>query len=97
MLILLIASLWTATRDIGGLDGLQAVQPGDSLTLGMAITMIFGTFVSGATQATNWTRFARSSKVAVWASLIGFFIGNGLMIVAGAYGAIVYQLSLIHI
>jgi len=91
MLILLIASLWTATRDIGGLDGLLAVQPGDSLTLGMAITMIFGTFVSGATQATNWTRFARSSKVAVWASLIGFFIGNGLMIVAGAYGAIVYQ------
>ena len=60
MLILLIASLWTATRDIGGLDGLLAVQPGDSLTLGMAITMIFGTFVSGATQATNWTRFARS-------------------------------------
>ena len=73
------------------LDGLLAVQPGDSLTLGMAITMIFGTFVSGATQATNWTRFARSGKVAVWASLIGFFIGNGLMIVAGAYGAIVYQ------
>lgn len=32
MLILLIASLWTATRDIGGLDGLLAVQPGDSLT-----------------------------------------------------------------
>ena len=91
MLILLIASLWTATRDIGGLDGLLAVQPGESLTLGMAITMIFGTFVSGATQATNWTRFARNSKVAVWASLIGFFIGNGLMIVAGAYGAIVYQ------
>src|SRR5690606_41472171 len=42
-------------------------------------------------QATNWTRFARSGRVAMLASLFGFFIGNGLMIVAGAYGAIVYQ------
>jgi cytosine permease len=52
---------------------------------------VFGTFVSGATQATNWTRFSRSAKVAVLASLIGFFIGNGLMVLIGAYGAIVYQ------
>jgi cytosine permease len=29
--------------------------------------------------------------VAVLASLIGFFIGNGLMVLIGAYGAIVYQ------
>jgi len=91
MLALLVASLWLATRDIGGLDALLAAEPVESMSLGMAITMIFGTFVSGATQATNWTRFARSSKIAVWASLVGFFIGNGLMIVAGAYGAIVYQ------
>jgi cytosine permease len=67
------------------------VQPQQSMSLNLAITLVFGTFVSGATQATNWTRFARSSRGAVLASLVGFFIGNGLMIVAGAYGAIVYQ------
>jgi len=91
MLILLLVSLWIASADIGGLDALLAVQPQQSMSLNLAITLVFGTFVSGATQATNWTRFARSSRGAVLASLVGFFIGNGLMIVAGAYGAIVYQ------
>jgi cytosine permease len=69
----------------------MAVVPSGSLDLSTAITLVFGTFVSGATQATNWTRFSRSAKVAVLASLIGFFIGNGLMVLIGAYGAIVYQ------
>ncbi|WP_275544508.1 cytosine permease [Pseudomonas sp. Marseille-Q0931] len=91
MLVLLVASLWIATRDIGGLAGLLAVEPRESMSLSVAITLVFGTFVSGATQATNWTRFAKSGRVAVLASLLGFFIGNGLMIIAGAYGAIVYQ------
>ncbi|WP_457980663.1 cytosine permease [Ectopseudomonas composti] len=91
MLVLLVASLWIATRDIGGLAGLLAVEPKESMSLSVAITLVFGTFVSGATQATNWTRFAKSGRIAVLASLFGFFIGNGLMIVAGAYGAIVYQ------
>jgi cytosine permease len=91
MLALLFCSLWIATRDVGGLDALMAIEPGESMTLSMAITLVFGTFVSGATQATNWTRFARNGRVAVLASLFGFFIGNGLMIIAGAYGAIVYK------
>ena len=91
MLVLLAVSLWIATRDAGGLAGLLAVQPKESMSLSVAITLVFGTFVSGATQATNWTRFAKSGRVAVLSSLLGFFIGNGLMIIAGAYGAIVYQ------
>ena len=91
MLALLLWSLWLATRDIGGLDGLLAIVPKESMSMHMAITLVFGTFVSGATQATNWTRFARDGKTAVLSSLVGFFVGNGLMIVAGAYGAMVYQ------
>lgn len=91
MLALLLWSLWIATRDVGGLSGLLAIEPNESMSLHMAITLVFGTFVSGATQATNWTRFARNGKTAVFSSLIGFFIGNGLMIMVGAYGAMVYQ------
>lgn len=91
MLALLICSLWIATDDIGGLGALLAIEPTQSMTLSVAITMVFGTFVSGATQATNWTRFARTGRIAMIASMVGFFLGNGLMIVAGAYGAIVYQ------
>ena len=89
--ILLLLSMWVATVKVGGLKGLLAVVPTAELDLSTAITLVFGTFVSGATQATNWTRFSRSAKVAVLASLIGFFIGNGLMVLIGAYGAIVYQ------
>ncbi|ARU89297.1 cytosine permease [Pseudomonas sp. M30-35] len=91
MMVLLGCSLWIATRDAGGMRALMAIEPKESMSLSVAITMVFGTFVSGATQATNWTRFAKSGRVAMLASLFGFFIGNGLMIVAGAYGAIVYQ------
>ncbi len=89
--ILLLLSMWVATVKVGGLEGLLAVVPSAELDLSTAITLVFGTFVSGATQATNWTRFSRSAKVAVLASLIGFFVGNGLMVLIGAYGAIVYQ------
>lgn len=92
MALLLLLSMWVATVKVGGLAGLLAVVPGGApMDLSTAITLVFGTFVSGATQATNWTRFSRSARVAVLASLIGFFIGNGLMVLIGAYGAIVYQ------
>lgn len=91
MTILIIWSFIIATGDVGGLKGLLAIKPTETLSLGAALTIVFGTFVSGGTQATNWTRFARSAKVAIVASLVAFFIGNGLMIFAGAYGAIVYQ------
>ena len=47
--------------------------------------------MSGGTQATNWTRFAATPGQAIWASLVAFFIGNGLMIGTGALGALVYQ------
>lgn len=91
MILLLALSLWIAVRDGGGPQGLMAIQPVDALGIGTAITMVFGTFVSGGTQATNWTRFAASPRQAIWASLVAFFIGNGLMIVTGAIGALVYQ------
>jgi len=91
MTALIILSFIVATKHIGGIKGLMAVEPKETMTLGAALTIVFGTFVSGGTQATNWTRFAKTAKIAVFASLVAFFIGNGLMIFAGAYGAIVYQ------
>ncbi|WP_423221234.1 cytosine permease [Burkholderia contaminans] len=91
MFVLLMTSMWIATRDIGGWAGLTHVAPSHPMPFSAAVTMVIGTFASGATQATNWTRLARSARSAVSASMIGFFAGNGLMIVAGAYCAIVYQ------
>lgn len=91
MIILVAVSMTIATSDAGGLSGLMAITPADDMTVAAAITLVFGTFVSGGTQATNWTRFAKSGKTAVIATLAAFFLGNGLMTLIGAFGALVYQ------
>ena len=91
MFILLIVSMYIATQHVGGFQGLAAVIPHETMTFSAAITMVFGTFASGATQATNWTRLSRSGRVAVIASVVSFLLGNGLMVVAGAWCAMVYQ------
>lgn len=91
MFILLITSIVLATKEIGGWTGLNSVQPSETLTFATAITMVFGTFASGATQITNWTRMSKSGKIAIWACLVSFVLGNGLMVLAGAWMAIVYQ------
>lgn len=91
MIILVAISLAIAAGDAGGLGGLMAIQPSEDMGIAAAITLVFGTFVSGGTQATNWTRFARSGRSAVIATLAAFFLGNGLMTLVGAFGALVYQ------
>lgn len=90
MLILMVWSLMIAAGDIGGLGGLQAQSLGDPLPVNAAITIIVGTFVSGGTQATNWSRFAKSGKAGFIATLTAFFLGNGFLIFCGAFCAKVY-------
>ncbi|MDT9086553.1 cytosine permease, partial [Escherichia coli] len=65
--------------------------PSESMSVAAAITVIIGTFISGGTQATNWSRFAKTPKIAVIATLAAFFIGNGLMLLTGALGTMIYQ------
>ncbi|OCT29498.1 cytosine permease [Pseudomonas putida] len=91
MFVLLVISMVIATRHVGGFEGLMAVVPHEAMSFSAAVTMVFGTFASGATQATNWTRLSRSGRVAVTASVVAFLVGNGLMVVAGAWCAMVYQ------
>ncbi len=91
MLILVALSLYVAFGDAGGVSGLASRAPTGEVGIALAITLIFGSFASGGTQATNWTRFSRTTKGAVIASLIGFTLGNGLMVFAGAIGAQIYN------
>lgn len=91
MVLLIALSLFIAYRDIGGIEGLLLISPTEKLSIGEAITIVFGTFVSGGTHATNWTRFSKTARTAVYSSFFAFFLGNGLMIFAGAFGAYVYQ------
>lgn len=90
MILLMVLSLSVAAGEVGGFAGLQALEIADPLPLGAAITIIVGTFVSGGTQATNWSRFAKTGKVGFIATLIAFFLGNGFLIFSGAFCAKVY-------
>lgn len=91
MLIFILISLYTGFSDAGGFAGLITRTPNEEMTFAAAVTVIIGTFVSGGTQATNWSRFAKSPAIAVTATMLAFCIGNGLMVVTGAFGALVYQ------
>ena len=90
MVGLIIWSFFIASRDAGGLAGLLARTPAETMSFGTAITIVVGTFISGGTQASNWTRFCMTRRSAVVASVIAFFAGNGLMVFAGAFGGLVY-------
>lgn len=106
--LILVLAFWVLSRsldELGGWSGLAAAEPSSSMAFAVAITTVVGTFVSAGTQAPNWTRFAKTGSQAVWACLIGFLIGNGLMIFFGAIGAlsfdegdfvlVLYQLGLV--
>lgn len=77
MFVMLIVSMWIATHDVGGWQGLAKIVTDQTMSFSTAITMVFGTFASGATQATNWTRLACSGRIAVSTSFISFLGGNG--------------------
>ncbi|MFB2897325.1 cytosine permease [Aerosakkonemataceae cyanobacterium BLCC-F50] len=90
MLILMFWSLAIAFAKVGGWESLQAIQPTKPLELGEALTIIVGTFVSGGTQATNWSRFANSGKTALISTFAAFLFANGFLIFCGAFCALVY-------
>lgn len=87
MLILIAISLTLGFRDAGDLFVLEPTQ---QMSFGAGLTVIIGTFISGGTQATNWSRFASSSKNAVVSTLAAFFCINGLLVFAGAFCTLVY-------
>ncbi|TVQ74514.1 MAG: cytosine permease [Oceanospirillales bacterium] len=91
MMLFILISLYNGLLDVGGFNGLMSTSATESMGFAAAITVIIGTFISGGTQATNWSRFASSPKVAVIATLAAFFVGNGLMVLTGALGTLIYQ------
>ena len=78
----------TATVQGGGLNAIFSKSTG-GLTLFAGVGLVIGSFVSGGTATPNFTRFAKSNKIAVWTTVIAFFLGNTLMFffggVAGAF------------
>lgn len=88
--VLMVIVMVMAIREAGSMDAIRAIAPTSTMTVTSAITVIVGTFASGGTQAGNWARFAKNGKIAFIAGLLGFLIGNGIMIFSGMIGGLVF-------
>ena len=81
-------SVFKATETAGGMEGLLAYQPTEVMGLAAALTICIGSFISAGTLTPDFTRFAKTTRSAVSSTVIAFFIGNSVMFLFGAIGAI---------
>ncbi|WP_077620045.1 cytosine permease [Bacillus sinesaloumensis] len=82
-----------ATNSLGGLGALMEYKPTVSITLSAALTICIGSFISAGTLTPDFARFAKTSRSAVIATVIAFFLGNSLMFLFGAIGSMSYGLG----
>ncbi|GAB3496544.1 cytosine permease [Nocardiopsis coralliicola] len=89
--LMLVLCVWAASRALGEVGGWQpmlaAEGGGAGISAGAALTIMIGTFVSGGTQAGNWTRFARTGRAAFAASAVAVLACQLLMLGFGGIGA----------
>ncbi|SCG82356.1 Cytosine permease [Proteiniborus sp. DW1] len=84
--ILGVYSVNYGISQVGGFANVFSEVPVQPLTMAAALTIVIGNFVSGGTSTPNFTRFGKTSKSAVWSTVIAFFIGNCIMFIFGAVG-----------
>lgn len=92
MTVLCFWVLFRAIGDAAEQGGLAAMEGSGTMSWGVGITIVVGTFASGGTQVANWSRFASSRRDAITTSIAAFFLANGLMLGFGAVGGLVYGL-----
>ena len=94
--LILILAFWVMFRAFsegGGWGAIAQLDPNGTMTVATGVTIVVGTFISAGSQAPNWTRFAKTGTQAVIACLVGFLIGNALMIFFGAIGSITFGVN----
>ena len=85
IVILGVYSMITACVEGGGLAAIFGQSAG-KISLFTGVGYVIGSFISGGTATPNFIRFAKNRKVAVWTTVIAFFLGNTLMFCFGAIG-----------
>ena len=85
IVILGVYSMITAGVEGGGLAAIFGQSAG-KISLFTGVGYVIGSFISGGTATPNFIRFANNRKVAVWTTVIAFFLGNTLMFCFGAIG-----------
>ncbi len=84
-------SVSSAISSAGGLDLFLGLTPQEPMAMSVAIGICVASFISGGTLTPDFTRFARTSIIAVSTTMLAFFLGNSLMFVFGAVGAAYFQ------
>ena len=79
---------WGITK-VGGFMNIFPENPATPLSLATGIAIVVGSFISGGTATPNFTRFSKSAKIAVVATVVAFFVGNSIMMIFGAVGGAV--------
>ncbi|WP_019617019.1 cytosine permease [Psychromonas ossibalaenae] len=80
-------SVSEAVESVGGIEGLFAIIPKESMDFSTALVLVVGSFISAGTLTADFVRFGKKPKAAVFVTMIAFFIGNSLMFLFGATGA----------
>ncbi|KZN28501.1 hypothetical protein N480_10430 [Pseudoalteromonas luteoviolacea S2607] len=80
-------SVWMALESAGGLEQLTARSIDSPLSQAQAITLVVGSFISAGTLTADFMRFSKNAKVAIYITIVAFFVGNSLMFIFGGAGA----------
>lgn len=80
-------SVIRAVNSVGGMTQLVAIEPTSQISMVTALTMCVGSFISGGTTTPDFIRFSKNKKIGVSTTVMAFFLGNSLMFIFGAIGA----------
>jgi len=86
-------SMVNATQVMGGIESLLAYEPSTTMSVALALTITIGSFISAGSLTPDFTRFAKTPRHAVTATVLAFLLGNSLMFLFGAVGAMSYGLA----
>ena len=87
--VLGIYSVNFGLNEVNGFANVFSETPSAPITMAVALSVVIGSFISGGTATPNFTRFSKTPKIAVWATVIAFFLGNSIMFIFGAVGGAV--------
>lgn len=83
IVVLALIGIFVAVNHAGGWGDVMSIVPEGGTTISAGIVLVVGSFAAGASAQADITRYARDSKAAWIATLIGFMIANTFIIVAG--------------
>lgn len=83
ILLTSLIGIISAVNAANGWAAINAIRPAESITLSTGIVIAVGSFAAGASAQADVTRYARSSKAAVIATLFGYMGANLFVIMAG--------------